>query len=76
MARKLRVETRLINSLGTVAKAGAFASCRGWPVCTDFFFSLGAGTLAVAHGAVPCDTPDEGEPGRDLDDPDAPPLLR
>ena len=76
LARNLRVETNFINSLGKLPEAHVYASCRGWPVCTDFYFSPGAATLAIALGAMPCDSPSDGEAGRDLHDPEAPPLLR
>ena len=76
LARQLRMETSFINSLGKLTRAHVYASCRGWPVCTDFYFSPGAATLAVAQGAMPCDPPNDGEAGRDLHDPAVPMLLR
>jgi len=76
LARQLRMETSFINSLGKLTRAHVYASCRGWPVCTDFYFSPGAATLAVAQGAMPCDPPKDGEAGRDLHDPAVPTLLR
>jgi len=76
LARRLRVESSFINWLGKSTRAQVYASCRGWPVCTNFYFSPGAAILAVAHGAMPCDSPNDGEAGIDLDDPRVPPLLR
>ena len=76
LARQLRMETSFINSLGKLTKAHVYASCRGWPVCTDFYFSPGAATLAVAQRAMPCDPPADGEAGKDLHDPEVPTLLR
>lgn len=76
LTRSLRQELKFVANLSNASKQGIFVACSASGAVAHFYFSPSTQTIAMAHNAIPCPFPIDGEVGAEIRSPAIPYTLR